>query len=353
MIIGVPTERKTLERRVVLDPPGVRLLVDGQHRVLIQSGAGVGAGFSDDEFRIAGAEIVSGAEDAWAADLVVKVKEPQPDEFQYFRADLRLFCFLHLAAEPELTEALLNSGVDAHAFETVTQSGRLPLLAPMSEIAGRAATIFGSAYLAQRSGTLISGAAGVPPASVVVLGLGVAGLAAARSAVGQDAIVTGLDINLDRLRGARDQGHVSATLVSNAAHIEAAVAKADLVIGAALVPGSRAPTLLEADHLAAMRVGSVFVDLAIDQGGCAETSRPTTLLDPVYTEAGVIHYCVTNVPGQYPRTATRALSAAVGPKLLELAEERSALTGSSNIYQGTVTHPMVWEAVHRFVETTA
>lgn len=353
MIIGVPAEIKTLERRVVLDPPGVKLLVDGGHRVLIQSGAGTGAGFSDDEYRIVGGEIVPGAAEAWAAEMVVKVKEPQAREFAYFRPDLRLFCYLHLAAEPELTRALLSSGVDGHAFETVVENGRLPLLAPMSEIAGRSATIFGAAHLAQGSGTLLSGAAGVPPARVVVLGLGVAGLAAARSAVGQDAFVTGLDINLDRLREARDQGHVSATLASNSAHIEAALTEADLVIGAALVPGSRAPILVQREHLAAMRPGSVFVDLAIDQGGCAATSRPTTLADPVYTEAGVIHYCVTNVPGQFPRTASRALSAAVGPRVAALARDRTALAGSTNVFGGEVTHPIVRDAVAQFLEKKA
>ena len=180
-----------------------------------------------------------------------------------------------------------------------------------------------------------------------------AGLAAARSAVGQDAIVTGLDIDLDRLREARDLGHVSATLSSNASHIEMAVAEADLVIGAALVPGSRAPRLLSAAQMSAMRPGSVFVDLAIDQGGCAETSRPTTLADPVYIEAGILHYCVTNVPGQFPRTATRALSAAVGPRLAALAVDRSALRGSSNTWQGSVTHPTVKKAVAGFLEKTS
>lgn len=353
MIIGVPKETKILERRVILDPAGVKSMVDAGHSVLVEASAGDGAGFTDEAYLAAGARIVSSAAEAWGAQLVVKVKEPQPAEYGYFRSDLRLFCYLHLAAEPDLARALMEFGVDAHALETVEQNGRLPLLAPMSEVAGRAATIFGAAYLADGSGTLVSGAAGVPPAHVVVIGLGVAGLAAARSAVGQDAIVTGVDLDLDRLSDAKSRGFVSSTLASNATHIGEAVASADLVIGAALVPGARAPRLLEPEHFQAMRHGSVFVDLAIDQGGCAATSRPTTLADPVYEEHGVLHYCVTNVPGQYPRTATRALSAAVAPRIAVLATDRAGLTGSCNISDGAITHPEVARALDSHLATVA
>lgn len=344
MIIGIPRERKTQERRVVLDPAGVRVVVSRDHIVLIEEGAGEGAGYPDEAYKAAGARLVPAASDAWAADLVVKVKEPQPPEFEHFRSDLILFCYLHLAAEPELTRALVTKGVDAHAFETVEERGRLPLLAPMSEVAGRAAVVFGASYLANGSGTLLSGAAGVPPANVVVIGMGVAGQAAARSAIGQDAVVAGVDVDLERLFDARARGYLSSTFVSNETYIEESVAAADLVIGAALVPGARAPRLLKGDNLRAMRPGSVFVDLAIDQGGCSETSRPTSLDDPVYYEHGVIHYCVTNVPGQYPRTATRALSAAVAPRLVQLADDRNALVGSSNVSGGVITHPEVSRA---------
>lgn len=345
MIIGVPAETKTLERRVALDPPSVRLIADEGHRVLIQSSAGISAGFADSDYLTAGADIVPDAADAWGADMVVKVKEPQPAEYAYFRPDLRLFCYLHLAAVPELATALMESRVDAHAFETFVENRKLPLLAPMSEVAGRSATIFGSAFLAQGSGTLLSGAAGVPPAHVVVIGLGVAGRAAAQSAIGQDAIVTAIDVNLDRLDEARTQGWVTSTLSSNPIHIGEAVQAADLVIGAALVPGARAPQVLRTEHLEAMRPGSVLVDLAIDQGGCAATSRPTTLADPVYEELGVIHYCVTNVPGQYPRTASRALSAALAPRVVGLAADRESLPGSSNVAEGVITHPAVRRAL--------
>lgn len=340
MKIGIPTETKTRERRVVLDPSGVSVLVRGGHEVRVQSGAGNGAGFGDETYRAVGATVVDDLGDVWASELVIKVKEPQPEEFQYFRSDLKLFCYLHLAAEPDLTGALLEHRVEAHAFETVTSDGALPLLSPMSEIAGRAATIFGAAALATGSGVLLSGAAGVPPATVAVIGMGIAGCAAARSARGQDAHVIGLDVNLDRLYAVRGQGFVGATQASNESNIAEAVASADLVVGAALVAGQRAPTLVRREHLRSMRPGSVFVDLAIDQGGCAETSRPTKLDDPTFVDEGVIHYCVTNVPGQYPRTASRALSAAVAPRALAVANG-DELTGSLNTVDGRLAHEAV------------
>lgn len=346
MTVGLVAETKDGERRVALDPSAVHSVVGAGHRMLVQAGAGEGAGFSDADYKEAGAELVTDPGDAWAADLVVKVKEPLPSEYEFFRQGLKLFAYLHLAAAPELANALVDQQVESFAFETLTERGRLPLLAPMSEIAGRTAAIVGAHHLAAAfggSGTLMGGAAGVPPAKVVVIGLGVAGTMAARGAAGLDAEVTGVDIDLNRLYDARMEGTVAATLASTEAAVGEAVADADLVIGAALVPGARAPVVVTADHVATMRRGAVVVDLAIDQGGCIETARPTSLSDPVYTVDGVVHYCVTNVPGQYPRTASRALSAAVGPRLLHLLAdpEDPRLDGALNVSRGEIVHPAV------------
>lgn len=350
MLIGLPAEIKDGERRVALDPNAVSTASKAGHRVLVQAGAGEGAGFSDAEYVKAGGEIVATAADAWAADLVVKVKEPQPQEFAFFRPDLMLFAYLHLAAEPALAKALAARGVAAYAFETLTEGRGLPLLAPMSEIAGRTAPIAGASYLAAHrggSGVLLGGAAGVPPAKVVVIGLGVAGTLAARGAGGLDALVTGVDIDLGRLGVAAHDRDVDVTIASNELAVAEAVAESDLVIGAALVPGARAPLVVSREHVAAMRPGSVIVDLAIDQGGCIETARPTSLSNPVYVEHDVVHYCVTNVPGQYPRTASRALSAAVAPRLLKLATDprHPALEGAANVINGEFVHPAVAEAL--------
>jgi alanine dehydrogenase len=278
--------------------------------------------------------------------VVVKVKEPQPDEFRHFRAELTLFTYLHLAAEPELTRALVDSGVRAYAYETLTDRGGLPLLAPMSEIAGRAAAIIGAERLSAAyggSGTLMGGAAGVPPAKAVVIGLGVAGTVAARGVRGLDAHVTGVDVDLQRLYEHHLDGTVDATQVSEPALVAEHVRAADLVVGAALVPGARAPTVVTEEMVASMRTGSVVVDLAIDQGGCIETARPTTLSEPTYVEHGVVHYCVTNVPGQFPRTASAALSAAVAPRLLRLLDdpEDRGLEGALNVADGRIVHPAV------------
>lgn len=345
--VGIPSETKDGERRVVLDPSGVALLIGQGAEVLVQSGAGARAGFEDKLYERVGARIVPTADDAWAADLVVKVKEPLESEWSYFRPDLTLFAYLHLAAYPELAAAMLASGMTAVAFETVADPTGLPLLAPMSEIAGRVAAIVGAFHLAGGSGTLLGGAAGVPPARVVVIGLGVAGALAAAGVRGLDAEVTGVDVDLARLRQAHRDGLVTATLASSRGSIGEAVASADLVVGAALVPGSRAPVVVTADHVAAMRPGSVIVDLAIDQGGCVETARPTSLSDPVYAVDDVIHYCVTNVPGQYPRTASRALSAAVAPRAARLVDnlEDASLRGGLNIRAGEITHPAVAAAL--------
>lgn len=345
--IGVPTETKDGERRVALDPAAVRRLVDGGAPSFVQSGAGRGAGFDDDAYRWAGARIVPEAADAWSADVVVKVKEPLESEWAWFRPDLTLFAYLHLAACPALARALVDSGATAYAFETVTDGRGLPLLAPMSEIAGRVAVIVGAFHLAGGSGTLLGGAAGVPPARVVVVGLGVSGTLAARGARGLDAEVTGVDVDLSRLREAHQLGTVTATLASSESAVGEAVGGADLVIGAALVPGARAPVVVTAEHVKAMRPGSVVVDLAIDQGGCVETARPTSLSDPVYDVDGVLHYCVTNVPGQYPRTASRALSAAVAPRVARLVRDPAdpLLDGGLNVCGGEVVHPAVADAL--------
>ncbi|MBW3669873.1 MAG: alanine dehydrogenase [Actinobacteria bacterium] len=345
--IGLVAETKDGERRVALDPSAVAALVAAGSSVLVESGAGARAGFPDDSYRRAGAHIVPSPDDAWGADIVVKVKEPLPGEWRWFRPGLTLFAYLHLAASPELADALASNGVDAVAFETVTDATGLPLLAPMSEIAGRAAAIVGAFHLAGGSGVLLGGAAGVRPARVVVVGMGVAGSVAARGARGLDAEVTGVDVDLARLRALHVEGAVTATLASSESALDDVIPEADLVIGAALVAGARAPTVVRAEHVKAMRPGSVVVDLAIDQGGCIETARPTSLSDPVYEIDGVIHYCVTNVPGQYPQTATRALSAAVAPRLRCLADdpEHPMLRGGWNVRDGRISHPVVAAAL--------
>ncbi len=357
--IGLPAESKDRERRVALTPSAVHTQIERGHHVLVEAGAGDGAGFPDEEYASAGADVVDDVEEVWGCDVVVKVKEPQPSEHRHFRPDLTLFAYLHLAAAPELTDALLGSGIHAYAFETLEDRHGLPLLAPMSEIAGRAAAILGAAQLSSAqggSGTLMGGAAGVPPAKAVVIGMGVAGTMAARGLRGLDAHVTGVDIDLQRLYDHHVNGTVDATQVSETTLVGSHVQEADLVIGAALVPGARAPTVVTEAQIAAMRPGSVVVDLAIDQGGCIETARPTSLSEPTYLEHGVVHYCVTNVPGQFPRTASAALSAAVAPRLLRLAddvasgragtsEESAMLAGARNVDDGTIVHSAVAAAL--------
>jgi alanine dehydrogenase len=357
--IGLPAESKDLERRVALTPSAVHTLVERGHRVVVEVGAGTGAGFTDAEYDEAGAKLVPDAAEVWGGDVVVKVKEPQPSEYTHLRPDLTLFAYLHLAAEPQLTEALVSSGTRAYAFETLTdRHGGLPLLAPMSEIAGRAAAIVGAEMLSTArggSGTLMGGAAGVPPAKTVVIGLGVAGTMAALGCRGLDAHVTGVDVDLHRLFEHKLDGIVDATQVSEPALVAAHVGEADLVIGAALVPGARAPIVVTEEMVASMRPGSAVVDLAIDQGGCIATARPTSLSEPTYVEHGVNHYCVTNVPGQFPRTASAALSAAVAPKLVRLADDVAAgragtddedpsLADALNVQDGHIVHPAVAEA---------
>jgi alanine dehydrogenase len=355
--IGVPTEIKRDERRVALTPDGVRELVGQGMEVRVQAGAGLGAGIDDRDFAEAGARLVS-REDAWAAHLVVKVKEPQPEEFTYLRSDLVLFTYLHLAAYPDVGRALLEAGTTAVAYETVQlEDGSLPLLAPMSEIAGRLAAQVG-AHLLERPhggrGVLIGGCTGVRPARVVVLGAGTVGWNAARIAAGMDAEVFLLDRSPQRLRereGERRGRLVS--LVSSRSLVERLVPAADLVIGAVLTPGGRAPTLVEEALVERMKPGSVIVDVAIDQGGCIATSRETTHTDPVHTLHGVLHYAVGNMPGAVPFTSTEALVSVTLPYILVMAgrglaeavTDRPELLSGLNTAAGAVCHPGVARAL--------
>lgn len=323
VIIGVPAEVKTAENRVAMTPDGVRELTAQGHRVLVERRAGEGSSFHDADFAAAGAEVVT-AGDAWAAEMVVKVKEPQPDEFHHLRPDLILFTYLHLAAYPEVAAALLTAGTTSLAYETVQlPDGSLPLLAPMSEVAGRMATQVGAHYLERENGgrgVLLGGAPGVRPARVVVVGAGNVGWNAAWIAQGMEAEVVLLDKNLDRLRWV-DQIHRGRimTLASNRGSLERAVIEADLVIGAVLVAGGRAPIIVTEDMVRTMKPGSVIVDVAVDQGGCVATTHETTHNAPVYERHGVLHYAVGNMPGAVPHTSTYALTNATLPYVVDLA----------------------------------
>jgi len=325
VIVGIPTEVKDNEYRVAATPEGVRELVAAGHRVLVQAGAGEGSAFSDEEFAAPGASIVPDADAVFAeADMIVKVKEPQPQEYERFRPGQILFTYLHLAADERLTRFLLERRVRAVAYETVQLAdGKLPLLAPMSEIAGRMAPQEGATFLERPSGgrgVLMGGAPGVRPANVVVLGAGMAGTNASWIAAGMEAEVTILDLNVERLRIVDQlrRGRIQ-TVMSSALAVERLVPDADLVIGAVLVPGARAPKVVSEETVAAMRPGSVVVDISIDQGGCLATSRMTTHSDPTYVEHGVVHYCVGNMPGAVPRTSTYALTNVTLPYVLQIA----------------------------------
>jgi len=347
--IGVVREQKDGERRVALTPAAVAGLIAQNHAVSVETGAGVGAGYADEAYRNAGATLTDAAS-TWASDLVVKVKEPLAEEHRYFRADLTVFCYLHLANDAALTRALMAAGTSAYAFETLAVNATLPLLSPMSEIAGKAATLTAAQLLSATGGgrgQLIGGAGGAPPATVVVLGLGTAGIAAARSAHQLGAYVIGIDRDIDRLRDALNTGAVSATQASTPPDIAQAIARADVVIGAALVAGGRAPILLTDAMVQQMGHSAVFIDIAIDQGGISETSRPTSLSEPTYRVHDVIHYCVTNIPGQYPLTATQALSAAIQPYVGLLATDpaKVATMGALNVAGGRVVHPAVQQAL--------
>jgi alanine dehydrogenase len=359
MLIGCPKETKTREFRVGLMPSAARELVARGHRLIVEAGAGAGAGFPDADYRGAGAEVVAGAEEVFErAELIVKVKEPQAAERKRLRAGQVLFTYLHLAPDPEQTRDLLESGVTAIAYETVTdRAGGLPLLAPMSEVAGKLAPQVGAWALQKANGgrgVLMGGVPGVERADVVVIGGGVVGTHAARVAAGMGADVTVLDMSLPRMRYVDDAfGGLFRTRYASAGATEAAVTNADMVIGAVLIPGAAAPKLVRRAQLAEMRPGAVLVDVAIDQGGCFETSRPTTHVDPIYEVDGIMHYCVANMPGAVPRTATIALGNATLPFILALAdkgwrracEEDPHLLAGLNVHAGHLTYHAVGRAL--------
>ena len=356
MIIGVPREIKEQENRVGLLPSAAEQLKRRGHSVLVEKNAGIGSGYPDEDYIKAGAEIVDLAKDVFGrADMIVKVKEPLKAEFPFLRKGQILFTYLHLAASKPLTDALLKSGVTAVAYETIQVGNRLPLLEPMSEIAGRMSTVMGAYYLAKHvggSGVLLGGVPGVLPGRVVVLGGGTSGVNAARMATGLGAAVTILDVDLERLRFLDLTMANTRTLFSSEAHLHELMPTTDLLIGAVLVPGAKAPKLITRAMLRKMRPGSVLVDIAIDQGGCAETSRPTTHVDPVYVEEGVTHYCVANMPAAYARTATQALTNITYRYVQLLAdhglegacEKQPALRGGINTRDGKLTIEAVAEA---------
>ena len=352
MIIGVPKEIKDHETRVGLVPSGVTALRQAGHEVLVETHAGEGSSITDREYIEAGAAILESAAGLWGrADLVVKVKEPQPAEYPCFRPGLILFTYLHLAPQPELTGRLLAARVNGVAYETILETdGSLPLLTPMSEVAGRMAVQVGAQYLERPyggRGILLGGVPGVAPANVVILGGGVVGTNAAKMAVGMGAHVILIDRNLNRLRELDDIfGGRLVTMASNSYTIAGSVLSADLVIGSVLIPGASAPKLVRRETIASMKRGAVVVDVAIDQGGCFETSHATTHTDPIFVVDGVIHYCVSNMPAAVPHTSTFALTNATFPYLLELANKglkgacqtHAALRAGVNTYNGYVTH---------------
>jgi alanine dehydrogenase len=365
MLIGVPKEIKNHEYRVGLTPSGARELIAQGHKVLVETKAGLAIGFTDEQYIESGTSIAQSAKDVFAqAEMIIKVKEPQPQECHMLRPGQILFTYLHLAPDPEQTKLLVESGAIAIAYETVTdERGGLPLLAPMSEVAGRMAVQAGAHALEKAQGgrgVLLGGVPGVAPARVVVIGGGVVGLNAARMAMGMGADVTLLDKSLGRLKeiDMLFEGRIK-TLVSNAANIEELTREADLVVGAVLVPGATAPKLVSRAMLAKMKQGAVMVDVAIDQGGCFETSHATTHQDPIYVVEGVVHYCVANMPGGVARTSTLALSNATLPYALELANkgwarallENVHLRNGLNICRGKVTYQAVAQDLgYPFVE---
>tara|TARA_Y100000588_G_scaffold44368_2_gene42052 strand:+ start:170 stop:1270 length:1101 start_codon:yes stop_codon:yes gene_type:complete len=356
MIIGVPREVKADEHRVGLLPSAAYQLSQRGHRVIVEVGAGKGSGYPDADYSDAGAVLFENPDDIFAeAELIVKVKEPQSEEVQMLKSGQILFTYLHLAPSPQLTQSLIDRQCTAIAYETIEVQGRLPLLEPMSEIAGRMSVIVGGYYLAKHhrgSGILLGGVPGVLPGKVVVLGGGVSGVNAARMATGLGADVTILEVDVERMRFLDITLHSAHTLYSDQAHLMELLPRVDLLIGAVLVPGAKAPRLITRQMLQVMRPGSVLVDIAIDQGGCAETSRPTTHHDPVYVEEGVTHYCVANMPGAYARTATQALTNVTFPYVELIADRGLAgacgakpeLEGGINVINGLVTCSAVAEA---------
>ncbi|WP_242222336.1 alanine dehydrogenase [Bacillus cereus group sp. BfR-BA-01380] len=358
MRIGVPTEIKNNENRVAMTPAGVVHLIRNNHEVFIQKGAGLGSGFTDEQYVEAGAKIVETAEEAWSMEMVMKVKEPIASEYKYFREGLILFTYLHLAPEPELTKALIDNKVVAIAYETVQLENRsLPLLAPMSEVAGRMAAQLGGQFLEKNKGgkgILLAGVPGVKRGKVTIIGGGQAGTNAAKIAVGLGANVTIIDLSADRLRQLDDIfGNQVTTLMSNPYNIAQAVKESDLVIGAVLIPGAKAPKLVTEEMIKSMEPGSVVVDIAIDQGGIFETTdRITTHDDPTYVKYGVVHYAVANMPGAVPRTSTLALTNVTVPYAVQIANkgykkaclENTALLKGINALDGYVTFEAVAEA---------
>ena len=357
MIIGVPKEIKTREYRVGMTPAGVKSLVTRGHRVLVERSAGEGAGIQDADYVTAGATMVATAKEAWGADMVVKVKEPLPAEYGFFRENLVLYTYLHLAPEPELTRELALKKVAAVAYETIENAdGTLPLLRPMSEVAGRMAVQVGATYLEKEhggKGVLLGGVPGTRRGRVVILGGGVVGRNAATIAIGMGAQVTVLDVRAETMAYLEDVfGGAVETLYSNPLNIETAVRRADLVVGGVLVTGARAPKLVTREMIATMEPGSVVVDVAVDQGGCIETCKPTTHDNPTYEVDGVVHYCVANMPGAVPQTSTWALTnttLAYAVKIADLglvaaAKSDKALMKGINVYGGKVTYEQVAQA---------
>ena len=357
MLVGLPKEIKNNENRVGMTPAGVAEMVQHGHKVIVQQGAGLNSGFGDGEYRKAGAQIVPTADEVWKrADLVVKVKEPVQKELTSMRPGQILFTYLHLAAAKEAADALIKFKVTGVAYETVMEAnGVLPLLAPMSEVAGRMSVIVGAHYLKKMeggNGVLLSGVPGTRPGRVLVIGGGFAGLNAALMAYGIGAEVTILESSMIKIRKLKKALPMARVLVSNTTVLREELRESDLVVGAVLVPGASAPKMITRDMIRSMKPGSVFVDISIDQGGCSETSKPTSHQNPVYAVDGVTHYCVTNMPGQYPRTSTIALTNATLPYALALADkgldaikESPALQSGLNTFDGKVTFKAVAEAL--------
>jgi alanine dehydrogenase len=346
MIIGIPKEIKDNEYRVAITPAGVESLVFSGHTVYMQASAGTSSGFPDNDYVMAGATICKSANEVWSfSEMVMKVKEPQEAEYQYLREGLIYFAYLHLAPEYKLTKALLDNNVTAIAYETIQlENGNLPCLMPMSEVAGRMSIQIGAKYLERENGgrgILLSGVPGVAPAEVVILGAGTVGWNAAKIALGLGAHVTVLDTNTDKMRYLDDISHGNLTTISsNRRHIADAVQQADLLIGGVLIPGAKAPKIVTREMVSSMKPGSVIVDVSIDQGGCIETSKPTTHSNPIFKINDVIHYCVTNIPGAVPRTSTYALSNATLPYALKIAKlgVDEAIKSDKALLKGVNTH---------------
>ncbi len=352
MKIGIPKEIKAQEHRVGMTPHNLPELVDAGHEIIVERDAGLGSGFSDEEYVAEGARVVQSHREVFQqADMIVKVKEPLDGEFDLFQPDQILFTYLHLASSESLTRRLLQTKIIGIAYETVEEDGRLPLLAPMSVIAGRMAPIMGGYFLAKHAGgmgTFFGGASGIPHSEVVIIGGGVAGLAAAKVASGVGPPVTILEVNSKRITYLEDICPANvAIIMSNKYNIRTTIPKADILIGAVLIPGARAPKLVSHDLVREMKPGSVIVDIAIDQGGCIETSRPTTHENPVFVEERVVHYCVANMPGAYPRTSTMALTNSTSPFVLAIAnaerdwsnllEKKPSLEKGFNIFGDQIT----------------